>query len=249
MRKKIVAGNWKMNTTPTTALELIGELKPLLADVNDVEIIFCVPYVSLMLAVDAVKDTNIAIGAQNVFYENCGAYTGEVSASMLKDIGVKYVIVGHSERRQYFGEIDDIVNRKVLKAFEYGITPIICCGETLQQRELGITIDHIKTQMRYAFRDVSVEDAKKAIIAYEPRWAIGTGQVATCIQAEEVCESIRECIASIFDEETANEIRILYGGSVTAANANALFKAPNIDGGLIGSVSLKSEFADVVKSF
>lgn len=247
MRKKIVAGNWKMNTTSTTGLALIEELKPLVAtEDDDVEVIFFPPFVSLMLAVKAVEGTKIAIGAQNVFYENCGAYTGEVSASMLKDIGVQYVLVGHSERRQYFSELDDIVNRKVLKAFEFGIIPIICCGETLQQRELGITIDHIKMQIRYAFRDVSAEDAKKAVIAYEPRWAIGTGQVATCIQAEEVCGCIRECISKIYDVDTAESIRILYGGSVCAANAPEFYKAPNIDGALIGSVSLKAEFGKCV---
>lgn len=245
MRKKIIAGNWKMNTTPTQALALIKELEPLVKN-EDVEVIFCVPFISLMLAVDAVKDTKIAIGAQNMFYENSGAYTGEISAPMLKDIGVNYVIIGHSERRQYFNETDEIVNKKILKAFEFGITPIICCGETLQQRESGITIDHIKTQIKNAFTNVDIELAKKAIIAYEPIWAIGTGKVASSAQAEEVCASIRECIREIYDEETAEIISILYGGSVSSANAQELFKEPNIDGGLVGGVSLKPEFGDVV---
>lgn len=245
MRKKIIAGNWKMNTTPTQALALIKELEPLVKN-DDVEVIFCVPFISLMLAVEAVKDTKIAIGAQNMFYENSGAYTGEISAPMLKDIGVNYVIIGHSERRQYFNETDDIVNKKILKAFEFGITPIICCGETLQQRESGITIDHIKTQIKNAFTNVDNELAKKAIIAYEPIWAIGTGKVASSAQAEEVCASIRECISEIYDGETAEIISILYGGSVSSANAQELFKEPNIDGGLVGGVSLKPEFGDVV---
>ena len=245
MRKKIIAGNWKMNTTPSQAIDLIEKLKPLVKN-DDVEVILCVPSVSLILAVDAVKGTKIAIGAQNFFYEDSGAYTGEISALMLKEIGVKYVIIGHSERRQYFNETDEIVNKKLVKAFEYGITPIVCCGETLEQREAGITIDHIKTQITNAFRNIDVKLAKKAIIAYEPIWAIGTGVVASSAQAEEVCASIRECISEIYDEATAEIISILYGGSVSSANAKELFKKPNIDGGLVGGVSLKPEFGDVV---
>ena len=245
MRKKIIAGNWKMNTTPNQALDLIEKLKPLVKN-DDVDVILCVPFVSLILAVDAVKDTKIAIGAQNFFYEDSGAYTGEISALMLKEIGVKYVIIGHSERRQYFNETDEIVNKKLAKAFEYGITPIVCCGETLEQREAGITIEHIKTQITNAFRNVDIKLAKKAIIAYEPIWAIGTGVVATSAQAEEVCASIRECISQIYDEETSEIISILYGGSVSSANVKELFKKHNIDGGLVGGVSLKPEFGDVV---
>lgn len=245
MRKKIVAGNWKMNTTPNQAVDLIERLKPLVKN-DDVEVIFCVPFVSLILAVNAVKDTKIAIGAQNFYFEDSGAYTGEISASMLKEIGVKYVIIGHSERRQYFNETDEIVNKKIFKAFEYGITPIICCGETLEQRESGITIDHIKTQIKNAFRNVDIESAKKAIIAYEPIWAIGTGKVASSAQAEEVCAAIRECINEIYDKKTSEIISILYGGSVSSANVKELFKEPNIDGGLVGGVSLKPEFGDVV---
>ena len=245
MRKKIIAGNWKMNTTPSQAIDLIEKLKPLVKN-DEVEVIFCVPSVSLMLAVEAVKDTKIAIGAQNFYFEDSGAYTGEISALMLKDIGVKYVIIGHSERRQYFNETDEIVNKKLLKAFEYEITPIVCCGETLEQREAGITIDHIKTQITNAFRNIDVKLAKKAIIAYEPIWAIGTGVVASSAQAEEVCASIRECISEIYDEATAEIISILYGGSVSSANVKELFKKQNIDGGLVGGVSLKLEFGDVV---
>lgn len=245
MRKKIIAGNWKMNTTPTQASALINELKPLVEN-DEVEVIFCVPFVSLMLAKEAVKDTKIAIGAQNLYFEDSGAYTGEISAPMLKDIGVDYVIIGHSERRQYFNETDDIVNKKIMKAFEYGITPIICCGETLEQRESGITIEHIKTQIKNAFRNIDVQLAKKAIIAYEPIWAIGTGKVASSAQAEEVCASIRECIRDLYNDETSEIISILYGGSVSSANAQELFKQPDIDGGLVGGVSLKPEFGNVV---
>lgn len=248
MRKKMVAGNWKMNTTPTEGLALIEELKPLVEN-DDADVIFCVPFVSLMAAKNAVKGTKIAIGAQNMFYENSGAYTGEVSVAMLKDIGAEYVLIGHSERRQYFGETDETVNKKVLKALEFGIIPIICCGETLEQRELGITIDQITIQMKYAFCGVNIEDAKKTVVAYEPIWAIGTGRVATALQAEEVCAAIRSCIADIFDEKTADAIRILYGGSVSADSAPELFKSPNIDGGLIGGVSLKPEFGKVVHAF
>lgn len=247
MRKKIVAGNWKMNTTPAEAVALINQLKPSINS-EAAEVILCVPAVSLTVAVDAVKGTNIGIGAQNMFYENSGAYTGEISASMLTSIDVKYVVIGHSERRQYFCESDEIINKKVLKAFESGLLPIICCGETLEQRELGVTIDHIRMQMKYAFKNVSAEDAKKSIVAYEPIWAIGTGKVATDEQAEEVCKAVRECIADIYDAETAEAVRVLYGGSVNGGNAAALFKKPNIDGGLVGGASLKAEFGDIVKA-
>lgn len=245
MRKKIVAGNWKMNMTPTQAIDLIHQLKPLV--INDqVEVIYCVPYVSLMLAKEALKDTGVLLGAQNMYYEDKGAYTGEISAAMLKDIGVEYVILGHSERRQYFHETDDIVNKKIHKAFQYGITPILCCGETLQQREEGITIDFIKTQVFNGFKDVDAELAKTAIVAYEPIWAIGTGKVASSLQAEEVCASIRADLKELYDEETAEQIRILYGGSVSSENASELFRQTNIDGGLVGGVSLKPEFGKVV---
>ncbi len=245
MRRKIIAGNWKMNKTPAEAVALINELKPLVVT-EEADVVFCVPSVSLTTALEAAKGTNIAIGAQNMYYEESGAYTGEISPSMLTSIGVKYVIIGHSERREYFAESDETVNKKVLKAFEHGITPIICCGESLKQREQGITIDWIRQQIKIAFLNVSAEQAKVAVIAYEPIWAIGTGKVATTEQAEEVCKAIRECIAEIYDEATAAAIRIQYGGSVTASSAADLFSQANIDGGLVGGASLKADFGKIV---
>ncbi len=245
MRRKIIAGNWKMNKTPSEAVQLIEELKPLVAN-DDVDVVFCVPAVDLVPAIEAVKGTNIAIGAENMYYQESGAYTGEISPNMLTDIGVKYVIIGHSERREYFAETDETVNKKVLKAFEHGITPIICCGESLTQREQGITIDWIRQQIKIAFLNVTPAQAKEAVIAYEPIWAIGTGKVATSEQAEEVCAAIRACIAEIFDEATAEAIRIQYGGSVSASSAPELFAMPNIDGGLVGGASLKPDFGKIV---
>jgi triosephosphate isomerase len=181
-----------------------------------------------------------------MYFEESGAYTGEISPSMLTDIGVKYVIIGHSERREYFAETNETVNKKVLKAFEHGLTPIICCGETLKQREQGITIDFVRQQIKIAFLGISADQAKKAVIAYEPIWAIGTGKVATTEQAEEVCKAIRECIKEIYDTATANAVRIQYGGSVTAASAADLFSQPDIDGGLVGGASLKADFGKIV---
>ncbi len=245
MRRKIIAGNWKMNKTPAEAVALINELKPLVVT-EDADVVFCVPAVSLTTALEAVKGTNIAIGAQNMYYEESGAYTGEIAPNMLTGIGVKYVIIGHSERREYFAETDETVNKKVLKAYEHGITPIICCGESLKQREQGITIDWIRQQIKIAFLNVTTDQAKTAVIAYEPIWAIGTGKVATTEQAEEVCKAIRECIAEIYDEATAAAIRIQYGGSVTAASAADLFSQADIDGGLVGGASLKADFGKIV---
>jgi len=244
-RKKIIAGNWKMNMTPTEAVELVNTLKPLVAS-DDVEVVFCVPAIDIIPAMEAAKGSNIHIGAENMYYEDKGAYTGEISPAMLKDAGVKYVVIGHSERREYFAETDETVNKKALKAFEYGITPIICCGESLTQREQGITIDWIRQQIKIAFLNIPAENAAKAVIAYEPIWAIGTGKVATTEQAQEVCRSIRSCIAEIYDEATAGAIRIQYGGSVSAGSAPELFAQPDIDGGLVGGASLKPEFGDIV---
>jgi triosephosphate isomerase len=245
MRRKIIAGNWKMNKTPSETVTLINELKPLVAT-EDADVIFCVPAISLTTALEAAQGSNIAIGAQNMYFEESGAYTGEIAPNMLTSIGVKYVIIGHSERREYFAETDETVNKKVLKAFEHGITPIVCCGETLKQREQGITIDFVRQQIKIAFLDVTVDQAKTAVIAYEPIWAIGTGKVATTEQAEEVCKAIRECIAEIYDQPTAEAIRIQYGGSVTAASAADLFSQANIDGGLVGGASLKADFGKIV---
>ena len=244
-RRKIIAGNWKMNKTPSEALSLIEELKPLV-ETKDADVVFCVPAIDLMLAVEAVKGTNIEIGAENMYFEESGAFTGEISPAMLTDVGVKYVIIGHSERREYFAETDETVNKKVKKAFEHGLTPIICCGESLKQREQGITLDWIRQQIKIAFLDVTAEQAATAIIAYEPIWAIGTGKVATTEQAQEVCGAIRACIAEIYDEATAQAIRIQYGGSVSAASAPELFAQPDIDGGLVGGASLKADFGRIV---
>lgn len=244
-RKKIVAGNWKMNMTNTEAIKLINDLKPLVQN-KDVDVVFCVPAIDIVKAVEETKGTNIKIGAQNLYFEDNGAYTGEISAPMLKDAGVEYVVIGHSERREYFAETDETVNKKVKKAFEYGIIPIICCGETLKQREQGITIDFVRQQIKIAFSGLDKELAKKAIIAYEPIWAIGTGVTASSEQAEEVCAAIRKCIEEIYSKEVADVIRIQYGGSVNAKNAAELFAKENIDGGLVGGASLKVDFADIV---
>lgn len=245
MRRKIVAGNWKMNMTPSQAVALIEELKPLVAS-DDVDVVFCVPAIDIIPAVEAVKGTNIHIGAENMYFEEKGAYTGEIAPDMLTDAGVEYVIIGHSERREYFAETDETVNKKVLKAFEHGLTPIICCGESLIQREQGITIDWIRQQIKIAFLNVTAKQAKTAVIAYEPIWAIGTGKVATTEQAQEVCAAIRQCICELYGTDTAEAIRIQYGGSVSASSAPELFAQPDIDGGLVGGASLKKDFGDIV---
>ena len=244
-RKKIIAGNWKMNMTPSEAVALINTLKPLVQN-DEVDVLLCVPAIDIIPAMEAAKGTNIQIGAENMYFEEKGAYTGEISPNMLVDAGVKYVIIGHSERREYFAETNETVNKKVLKAFEHGITPIICCGESLTQREQGITIDWIRQQIKIAFLNVTADQAKTAVIAYEPIWAIGTGKVATTEQAEEVCAAIRACIGEIYDEATAQAIRIQYGGSVSAASAPELFAQPDIDGGLVGGASLKPDFGKIV---
>ncbi len=244
-RKKIIAGNWKMNKTPSQAVALVNELKPLVAN-DDVDVVFCVPAIDIIPAMEAAKGTNIQIGAENMYFEESGAYTGEISPEMLVDAGVKYVIIGHSERREYFAESDETVNKKVLKAFEHNITPIICCGETLTQREQGITIDWIRQQIKIAFLNVTADQAKTAVIAYEPIWAIGTGKTATSDQAEEVCASIREVIGEIYDDATAAGIRIQYGGSMNADNAAELLAKADIDGGLVGGASLKADFGKIV---
>ena len=241
-RKKIIAGNWKMNKTPSEAVALVKELTPLVKN-DDVDVVFCVPAIDIIPAMEAAKGTNINIGAENMYFEESGAYTGEIAPNMLVDAGVKYVVLGHSERREYFAETDETVNKKVLKAFEHGITPIICCGESLTQRKQGIYIDWIRMQIKIAFQDVTADQAKKAVIAYEPIWAIGTGETD---QAEEVCAAIRACIAEVYDDATAAEIRIQYGGSVNAGNAAELFAKPDIDGGLVGGASLKADFGKIV---
>ena len=210
------------------------------------DVVFCVPAIDIIPVVEACRGTNIAVGAENMYFEEKGAFTGEISPNMLVDAGVKYVIIGHSERREYFAETDETVNKKVLKAFEHGLTPIICCGESLTQREQGITIDWIRQQIKIAFLNVTPEQAKTAVIAYEPIWAIGTGKVATTEQAEEVCGAIRACIGEIYDAATAEAVRIQYGGSVSGASAPELFAQPDIDGGLVGGASLKEDFGKIV---
>ena len=246
MRKKVIAGNWKMNKTPSETKVLINELAPLVKESDDT-VIVCPTAVCLPAAIEAAKGTNIKVGAQNLYFKDSGAFTGEISADMLLDLGIEYVIIGHSERRQYFAETDETVNLKVLKAFEKGLIPIICVGESLEQREQGITSDLVRMQTKIALKDVTKEDAKKAIIAYEPIWAIGTGKTATSEQAQEVCKTIRDCVKEIYGTDVADVITIQYGGSVNAGNSSELFAMADIDGGLVGGASLKApDFSAIV---
>ena len=244
-RRKIIAGNWKMNMTPTEAKALVATLKPLV-DNPDVDVVYCVPAIDIVPVVEAVAGTNVMVGAENMYIEEKGAYTGEIAPAMLVDAGCKFVIIGHSERREYFKEDDAFLNKKVLKAFEHGLTPILCCGETLEQREAGVTIDWIRLQVKSDLLGVTAEQAASMVIAYEPIWAIGTGKTATSDQAEEVCAAIRALIAEIYDADTAEKIRIQYGGSMNAGNCAELLAKPNIDGGLIGGASLKPDFGKIV---
>ena len=232
MRRKIIAGNWKMNMTPTEAKALVET--------------YCVPAIDIVPVVEAVKGTNVEVGAENMYIEEKGAYTGEIAPAMIVDAGCKYVIIGHSERREYFCESDEFLNKKVLKALEHGLTPILCCGESLEQREAGVTLDWIRLQIKSDLLGVTAEQAAGMVIAYEPIWAIGTGKTATSDQAEEVCKAIRELIAEIYDTDTAEKIRIQYGGSMNAGNCAELLAKPNIDGGLIGGASLKADFGKIV---
>lgn len=245
MRKMIIAGNWKMNKTPNEAVALIKELAPLV-ETDKAEVVFCVPAVSLIPALEAAKGTNIEIGAQNMYFEESGAYTGEIAPNMLTEIGVNYVIIGHSERREYFGETSEITNKKVLKALEHGINPILCCGEYLEQRQQGVTIDLIRQQIKIGLQGVTADQMPKVVIAYEPIWAIGTGVTATSDQAEEVCAAIRALLVELYGEAVAEEVRIQYGGSVKPANAAEIFGKANIDGGLVGGASLTADFGKVV---
>ena len=246
MRKTVVAGNWKMNKTPAQTSEFIKELAPMVSQAVS-EVIACIPFVCLPAAVEAAKGTNIKIGAQNLHFEDSGAYTGEVSADMLVSLGVEYVIIGHSERRQYFAETDVTVNKKLLKAIEKGLKPIVCVGESLEEREQGITIDLIRSQVKIAFMNVSADDAAKTIIAYEPIWAIGTGKTATNEQANEVCGAIREVVCELYGKDVADKLIVQYGGSVKPDNAAELFGMSDIDGGLVGGASLKSaDFKGIV---
>ncbi len=247
MKKYVVAGNWKMNKLPSETAAFIKELAPKVEGAV-AEVVACVPYTSLAAAVEAAKGTPVKIGAQNLHFEDSGAFTGEVSADMLVDMGVEYVIIGHSERRQYFAETDVTVNKKVIKALEKGLKPIVCVGESLEEREQGITIDLIRSQVKIAFMNVSAEDMAKCIIAYEPIWAIGTGKTATDEQANEVCAAIRVVVRELYGDSVADGLVIQYGGSVKPSNAAALFGMSDINGGLVGGASLKSDdFAGIVK--
>lgn len=244
-RRKIVAGNWKMNMTPSEAVKLVDELKDLVKS-DGVDVVYCVPAIDIVPVVEAVKGTNVEVGAENMYIEEKGAFTGEIAPGMLVDAGVKYVIIGHSERRDYFKEDDAFLNKKVSKAFEHGLTPILCCGESLEQREMGVTMDWIRLQIKSDLVGITADQVKKLVIAYEPIWAIGTGKTATTEQAQEVCKGIRDCIAEMYDATTAEEVRIQYGGSVNAGNAAELFAQPDIDGGLVGGASLKADFGKIV---
>ncbi len=240
MRKIVVAGNWKMNKTPAETTALINELKPLVKD-SATDVVVCVPFTNLYAAVEACKGSNIKVGAQNMYFEESGAYTGEIAPSMLTELGVEYVIIGHSERRQYFAETDETVNKKVIKAFEHKLIPIICVGESLEEREQGVTFEIVAKQTKVALGSLSADQVKSLIIAYEPIWAIGTGKTATSDQAQEVCAVIRKTVCDVFGKDAADKVTIQYGGSVKASNAAELFAKEDIDGGLIGGASLKAE--------
>ena len=247
-RNAVIAGNWKMNKTPKEATALINEMKPLVADA-DCKVVLCVPFIDIPAAVEAAGGSNIEIGAENVHFKSNGAYTGEISAEMLVESGVKYVVIGHSERRQYFGETDQTVNLRTLAAVNAGLTAIVCVGETLEQRELGYTETLLKFQTKMALTNISKEQLKNVIIAYEPVWAIGTGVTATAEQADEGNGFVREAIAEVYGKEVADTVTIQYGGSMNAKNADELVAKINVDGGLIGGASLKAEdFSVIVKA-
>lgn len=245
MRRKVIAGNWKMNKSPEDAKTFMQSFPELVKD-SESEVVLCVPYIDVCVMKELAKDTNVKIGVQNVHYEEKGAYTGEVSVKMLKDIGMEYVIIGHSERRQYYNETDEGVNKKLKASLANGLKPIVCVGETLEQREAGITKDFVTTQVRLALEGLSNEDVEKIIIAYEPIWAIGTGKTASKEDANEACAWIRDEIRNLFGD-VAEEVIIQYGGSVKSSNANELFNMSDIDGGLVGGASLEpEEFAKIV---
>lgn len=245
MRKKIIAGNWKMNKTPSEAAELAAAIVKNSAGAG-CDVVVCPTAVCLPGVVEKTSGSNVEVGAQNVHFMESGAYTGELAANMLTDIGVKYVIIGHSERRQYFGETDDTVNLRTKAALSGGLLPIVCVGESLTERENGVTSETVCRQVKLAFLGIDKADAEKVVIAYEPVWAIGTGKTATAEQADEVCGIIRDTIGSLYGEDAAEKIRIQYGGSMNAGNAAELLSKPNIDGGLIGGASLTAEDFDVI---
>lgn len=248
-RKTIIAGNWKMNKTLSETRAFAEELKPILPKGKWCDVVLCVPYVNIPAAVRLFKDCRVAIGAENCHYEATGAYTGEVSAEMLKELGVKYVIIGHSERRQYYNETDATVNKKVHAALEVGLRPIVCVGESLEQRELGVTMELISYQVKCALAGVSADKLRHVIIAYEPLWAIGTGKTATSEQAGEVCQAIRAVIRKLYGARVARSVTIQYGGSMNPKNAAELLAQPDVDGGLIGGASLKpDQFVEIINA-
>ncbi|MCL2081361.1 MAG: triose-phosphate isomerase [Oscillospiraceae bacterium] len=240
-RRTIIAGNWKMNKTPAEARKLVEELKPVIAKAKWCEVVLCVPFVDIPIVVRLLKDTRVAVGAQNLHQDESGAFTGEVSGAMLKGAGCKYVIVGHSERRQYVGETDALVSEKVRAALDAGLRPIVCVGESLPQREMGITKDLVTLQVKTALTGIGVDQLKKIVFAYEPIWAIGTGKTATAEQAAEVCEHIRTVIRKIYGARPARSVTIQYGGSMNAENSEELLSMLDVDGGLIGGASLKAK--------
>ena len=248
-RKTIIAGNWKMNKTPAETRALIEELKAAVSRVKWCEIVLCVPAVDIPAALKATKGFKASVGAQNMHWEKNGAYTGEISADMLAELGVKYVIIGHSERRQYFGETDVTVNTTVHAALNAGLRPIVCVGESLTQREQGVTIEVIRQQVKIAMGGVEPTQVKRVVIAYEPIWAIGTGKTATADQAEEVCGWIRDCVRELYGARVARAVTIQYGGSMNAGNAAELLSKLDVDGGLIGGASLKApDFAAIINA-
>ena len=248
LRKAVIAGNWKMNKTPAEAKELLDAIKPLVKDA-DCDVVACVPFVDLSVALEATAGSNVKVGAENCHWEPSGAYTGEISAPMLAAMQVPYVIIGHSERRTYFGETDVTVNKRVKAALANGLTVILCVGEYLEQREQGVTGEVVALQTKIDLQGVSDEELKRVIIAYEPVWAIGTGKTATAAQANEVCALIRATIADLYSKADADALTIQYGGSMNAKNAEELLDQPDVDGGLIGGASLKPEdFAAIVKA-
>ena len=248
-RKTVIAGNWKMNMTATETKQFAEELKKIMPRAKWCDVVLCVPACNISTANKAFKDLRLSVGAENVHFEKNGAYTGEVSADMLKDLGVKYVIIGHSERRQYFAETDQTVNKKVHAVLNAGMTPIICVGESLEQREVGITADWVALQVKSALYEVPADKLRHCIIAYEPIWAIGTGKTATAEQAGEVCANIRATIRTLYGARVARSVTIQYGGSMNPKNAAELLAQPDIDGGLIGGASLKPEqFVDIINA-
>ncbi len=250
MRKPIIAGNWKLNNTSKEAIELVTLLKRNLSDVSKVDIVVCPVFTVLMDVNDVLANTNIGLGAQNLYWEDNGAFTGEISAPMIKDTGAQYVIIGHSERRQFFGETNETVNKKIKAALKHGLIPIVCVGEVLAERESGKTFDVIKEQCQGCFQGFSEEEMKGMVVAYEPVWAIGTGKTATPQQAQEVHKFIRDLLAKMYTREIADVIRIQYGGSVKADNIKDLMSQADIDGALVGGASLKSDsFVKIVKFY